>query len=120
MDEKNYPFEVILSEANGYRSRETVTVVSGQNLKTGAVLGIITASGKYAIADNATPASNGTQTAKAVLLADCDASGGDQKALVIRRDAEVKLPLLNFHADVDAGEKASLIGHLAAEGIIAR
>ncbi len=120
LTEKVHAEEVVLSEANGYRSREMVTLVSGQNLKVGAVLGIITTGGKYTLADNATPASNGSQTAKAVLLRDCDASAGDKRALVLRRDAEVDKSLLIFHGDTDSTEQAALIGHLAAEGIIAR
>lgn len=34
-----HPGEFILSEAEGSRSRDTVTILSGQNLKAGAVLG---------------------------------------------------------------------------------
>jgi len=118
--ENNYPLEAILSEANGHRSRETVTILSGQNLKAGAVVGIVTASGKYKIADNVTPASDGSQTAKAVLLEDVDASAADKPGLVLRRDAEVKVGALNYMAGASAGNKASLHGHLATEGIIVR
>ncbi|HRE44767.1 MAG TPA: head decoration protein [Terricaulis sp.] len=120
MTEGAYPEEVILSEANGHRSRESVTLASGQNLKAGTVLGIVTSGGAYAIADNSTPASNGTQTAKAILLRDCDASSAAKRALVLRRDAEVKRDALTFHADADGTDITALIGHLAAEGIIVR
>lgn len=112
--------EVILSEANGHRSRETVTVLSGQNLKQGAVLGQITSGGKFKISDNRTPASDGSQTAVAVLLEDCDASGGDKLAIVMRRDGEVKSGLLNFVADATGGEKTASLAQLAAVGIVAR
>lgn len=120
MDEKFYAEEVLLSEANGYRSREKVTLVAGQNLTMGAVLGKITASGKYKIADNVTPASDGSQTAVAVLLRDCDASGGDAEAVIIARDAEVKKDLLTYVAGSDANDIAAINAQLAAVGIIVR
>ena len=58
-----------------------VTVVSGQNLSAGAVLGKITASGKYNLSLSA--ASDGSQTPDLVLFQDCDASGGDTEAVAI-------------------------------------
>ncbi|TWA76441.1 bacteriophage lambda head decoration protein D [Azospirillum brasilense] len=58
------------------RMTRSVTLVSGQNLVRGAVLGKITASGKYVL--SASAASDGSQTPVAVLMDDCDASGGDK------------------------------------------
>ena len=52
------------------------TLVSGQNLKRGAALGKITASGKLAQLDSTK--SDGTQTPFAILAADVDASAGDK------------------------------------------
>lgn len=60
-----------------------VTLLSGQNLKRGALLGKITASGKYTLSLSAS--SDGSQTATAVLAEDCDASGGDKLAVVYLR-----------------------------------
>lgn len=57
---------------------DTVTLVSGQNLKRGAVLGRITASGKYTLALAAS--SDGSQVPAAILADDVDASGGDKLA----------------------------------------
>lgn len=115
-----YAQEAVLSEANGHRSRETVTILSGQNLKAGAVLGKVTASSKYVICDNVTPAADGSQNAAAVLLEDVDASGGDLSGLVIARDAEVKVGALNYKSGASAGNKASQHAALAALGIIVR
>lgn len=53
------------------------------NLQPGTILGKITASGKYAAHDPA--ASNGTQTAAAILWDSVDASGGDKNAVVLIR-----------------------------------
>ncbi|MDX1103908.1 head decoration protein, partial [Sinorhizobium medicae] len=52
-----------------------ITIVSGQNLKRGAVLGNITASDKYTL--SASAAADGSQTPALVLATDCDASAGD-------------------------------------------
>jgi hypothetical protein len=58
----------------------SVTLVSGQNIVRGTVLGIITSGGKYTTSLSA--ASNGSQTPKAIAAEDCDASGGDKTTLV--------------------------------------
>lgn len=62
---------------------EKITVISGQNLVRGAVLGKITASGKYNLSLSA--ASDGSQTPDLVLAEDCDASGGDKTAIAYSR-----------------------------------
>lgn len=59
------------------------TLVSGQNLTRGAVLGRITTGGKYTL--SASAAADGSQTPLAVLAEDCDASGGDKECLVYER-----------------------------------
>lgn len=56
-----------------------ITLISGQNLLRGAVLGKITASGKYNLSLSA--ASDGSQTPDLILAEDCDASGGDKPAI---------------------------------------
>lgn len=40
--ETPHPGNFLLTEANGHRSREAITVLSGQNLKAGAVIGKVT------------------------------------------------------------------------------
>ena len=57
-----------------------VTVASGSNvsgtpLPRGAVLGLVTASGKYVL--SASAATDGSQVPRCVLAADCDASAAD-------------------------------------------
>lgn len=59
---------------------KSVTLISGQNIVRGTVLGIITASGKYTKSLSAS--TNGSQTPKAIAVEDVDASGGDKTTLV--------------------------------------
>lgn len=108
----------IVSEGNGCVSRDRITVVSGQNLKAGAVLGKITASGKYAEYDNG--ASDGTQAAAGVLFDAVDASDGDVEGVAIVRLAEVAKSGLVWEATQDAAAKTAAYADLAALNIIAR
>ncbi|WP_028318368.1 head decoration protein [Desulfobulbus elongatus] len=57
-----------------------VTIKSGQNLQRGAVLGEITATGKYQLVDKT--AEDGSQTAKHILAADVDATAADAPGVV--------------------------------------
>ncbi len=52
-----------------------ITLLSGQNLQRGAILGKITASGKYTL--SASAAGNGSEIPDAILVQNVDASGGD-------------------------------------------
>lgn len=60
-----------------------VTVLSGQVLPRGAVLGIVTASGKAILSLEA--ASDGSQTPDLILAEDVDATGADATALAYER-----------------------------------
>jgi hypothetical protein len=118
--EGTYPFEVILSEGESI-AREKVTLITGQNLKSGTVLGKITASGKYMAHDNAaTGATAGAEVAVAVLLADCDATSADQTTLILARIAEVSGDLLVWKSGISAPNKTAGIAALAVNFIIVR
>lgn len=80
--------EFIIAEANGSLSREEVTIVSGQNLVAGTVVGKVTASGKYKAYANAN--SDGSETAVGILYAAVDASAADANGVLIVRHAEVE------------------------------
>lgn len=107
----------IVAEANGDRAREHVTVVSGQNLSAGDVVGKVTASGKYAIYNNG--AADGTEVAAGILYAATDASEADMAAVISARDCTVNAGELGWNAQaqpaIDAG-----VADLAALGIIVR
>ena len=56
-----------------------ITLVSGQVLQRGTVLGVITANGKYTTALSAS--SDGSQTPTAILAEDTDATGADKNTI---------------------------------------
>ncbi len=112
LTEGKHPGEFIVSEGNGWISREAVTIVSGQNLAAGTVLGKITASGKYAAYNDG--AADGTETAAGILFDNVDASGGDVAgAVMIARLAEV-------NGDELTGNDANGTADLLALDIVVR
>ena len=76
-----------------------VTIVSGQNVARGAVLGRITASGKYAL--SAAAAGDGSEVPRAVVAVDVDASAADKEGQVIVF-GELNAAALIFGAGHDA------------------
>lgn len=114
----------LLSEANGYQSREVITIASGAGkLSAGTVLGKITATSKYWPSPNAQVAGKeGAETAIAVLGYEVDATSADvTDAVAITNDAEVKNLMLVFEATVnDATKRAAKITQLRAVKIKAR
>ena len=109
--------EFLISEANGKQSREVVTVLiaSAAKYQSGTVLGKVTASGKYVKYSNA--ASDGSETAVCVLMTPLmDGVNGDQKAVVLMRNAEVAGSMLNNGAGLDTAGVADLL----ARGILVR
>jgi hypothetical protein len=112
--------DVLKYEVNPNFNRETVTLLEGTNYPVGAVLGRITASGKYKLATSG--GSDGAQTASAVLLYTVNASATDAIGVVIARGpAIVSKAALVFDATVDDAPKtATKHGQLAALGIIPR
>ena len=112
--------DVLKYEVNPNYNRETVTLLEGTNYPVGAVLGRITASGKYKLATSG--GSDGAQTASAVLLYAVNASATDAIGVVIARGpAIVSKAALVFDATVDDAPKtATKHGQLAALGIVPR
>ena len=115
--------DLLKYELNGNFSRENVTLKSGTNYALGAVLGKITASGKYRLSPNATVMGDeGAETAVAVLIGAVDATGADEPGLVIvRGPVIVSKDALVFDATVDDGTKeAAKHAQLAAAGLVPR
>lgn len=109
----------IVREANGYRSRHAALIAAGAGkLNAGAVLGKITASGKYAPLNPG--AGDGSETAVAVLYEGCDATDGDVRRTMIVRDAEIHADVLIYADGVTDAQKTAALADLASAGLIAR
>lgn len=76
------PDKLVAGNADELLGRK-ITVISGQNLVRGTVLGQITASQKYN--KSLAAAADGSQTPDLILAEDCDASAGDKVALAYKR-----------------------------------
>ncbi|RKZ44656.1 MAG: head decoration protein [Candidatus Parabeggiatoa sp. nov. 3] len=102
-------------------TRERITIASGQNavLKQLTLLGQITATNKYTPLNPA--ASDGSETAKAILYTNVDATSADQEAIVLKRGPAIihfeQLVLVNeLDANAIVNAKLSLLN----ENIISR
>ena len=116
--ETNHAGGFIVSEANGTRSRAAILLLAGVAYAAGAVLGRITSSGKFT---NYTPgASDGSQTASAILWDAVDATAADSRGVAVVRDAEINSSDLSWVSGVDASEQSTAIGQLANVGIVDR
>ncbi len=104
--------EFVLVEANGFISRDEVTVTLGASaIKSGTVMSRLTATGKWVPYDDV--GTDGSEVAAGILYTGLPAGTGDVKAVMFVRDCEVvraALTGLNANAEAD----------LAARGIIVR
>lgn len=108
----------IMSEAQGNRSRDNVTLVAGHAVKAGQIMGILTSGGKTAPWDN--NAGDGTTVAKSISINDADSTAGDILIAVISRDAEVNTDELVVVDTSPHSTAASAAADLLAAGIILR
>ena len=118
LQEGRYAGEFVVSEGNGSISRETITVLSGETLEAGAVLGKVTASAKYKALDPA--AADGSEAAAGILYDRVDASAADAEGVAIVRLAEVNAAELVWPDGTTGPEQTTALGELAALTIIAR
>lgn len=109
--------DILTWEVDQNYSREVVTIASGRWLPIGTVLGKITASGLYVALNPA--ATDGSQTAAAVLLADVDAYA-DIPALAAMRMGILKASGLGWPAGITPEQKAAAISQLQALGLLVR
>lgn len=122
LTESRHAGEFLVSEANGDRSRATGTLLSGQNLSAGTVLGV-TAAGKLKALPGDLDSNGGLEAAaKGILWDNVDASGGDVAGVAyIARDAEVNGAELTYPPETtNGGEEALTNASLALLGIIVR
>jgi hypothetical protein len=116
--EQNYLGDWLKYEDESLYSRDEAVVVSGQNLATGTVVGIITASGK--VTQLAPAASDGSQNAAGVLLLPVDASSADKGGVIIARHAICSDKKLVWPGGITTPQKTTAIGQLKTLGILVR
>ncbi|WP_342640931.1 head decoration protein [Rhodoligotrophos ferricapiens] len=111
--------DVVKTEGKNRYSRDEVILASGSPaLEVGTVLGMVTTTGKYEQLDPA--ASDGTQTARAILLEKTPALSADRRVVVLARAAEVVSQALIWPAGINATQKATALASLDGRGIVAR
>lgn len=117
LNESFYATEYLINEMEGDIARDTVTLIAGQNLKAGTVLGLITASGKYT--QHAPAAVDGSQNAVAILYADVNAVA-DTKCVAHTRLCEVNGKIIIWPTGISAPNKVLGIASLATKNILVR
>lgn len=113
----------LVSEANGYRSRDevTVTVPANTTLVAGTVLAQLSATGKYVEYDNT--GTDGTEEAAGILYEERVNDTGspvDVEATVVNADAEVRAADLTWKTGLVDNDKTAGLSDLRALGIKAR
>lgn len=112
--------DLLKYELNPNYTRESATLLAGTNYPLGAVLGVVSASGKYTLSP--ATGTDGSEVAAAVLLEAVDASAADVTGLVlVRGPAILSKAQLTVDATVDnAAKLATKHGELVALGLIPR
>ena len=113
----------IVSESEGYRSRDdvTVTVPADTTYAAGTILGKITATDKFV--RHAATAVDGSEVEAGILyetLANTTGSAVDSESVSFARDAEVNGSELTYEAGADATQITTSDAALKALGIIVR
>lgn len=112
------PGAFILSEAEGARSRDNLTIKAGNVTAPGLVLGKITTGGKLVPHDPG--ASDGSEVAHSISIYAYDATAADVMGAILTNDAEVIEDGLIFKSGISGPNKAAAIAALLAQGIKVR
>lgn len=122
LTESNRNWEFLVSENNGDFSREQIVLNSGQNLRSGTVLGRITATGRFTILNPAQ--TDGSQNAAAILGPATDATAGNTRTAGIVGgpgvSVEVNSRLLVWPGGITGPQQTAAIAALLALGIKTR
>lgn len=111
--------DLLKYEAPNLYSRDRVTVAAGQNLPLGAVVGVVTATGKVKQIDPS--ATDGTQVAAGVLMQACDAALAERTdGLVVARHAIVSDHALQWPTGITTGEQQAAVAQLKSLGVLVR
>jgi len=111
--------DLLKYEAPNLYSRDRVTVAAGQNLPLGAVVGVVTATGKVKQIDPS--ATDGSQYAAGVLMQDADAALADRNdGLMVARHAIVSDHALHWPTGITTAEQQAAIQQLKALDVLVR
>ncbi len=111
--------DLLKYEEENLYSRDQVTVVSGQNLKLGTVIGRVSATQKIKALDPS--ATDGSEVAAGVVLQSIDASAAEKtNGLIVSRQAIVADHALIWPAVITTEEKTAAIAQLEAIGVLVR
>ena len=111
--------DLLKYEAPNLYSRDQITVASGQTLRLGAVVAIVTATGKVKQIDPS--ATDGTQYAAGVLMQPCDAALIDREdGLMVARHAILADHALTWPAAITVAEKQAAVLQLKSLGVLVR
>lgn len=111
--------DLLKYEAPNLYSRDRVTVAAGQTLPLGAVVGMVTATGKVKRIDPS--ATDGSQVAAGVLMQAVDAALAERPdGLMVTRHAIVSDHALSWPTDITTAEQQAAIAQLKALGVLVR
>ena len=111
--------DLLKYEEENLYSRDQVTVVSGQNLKLGTVIGRVSATQKVKALDPS--ATDGSEVAAGVVLQSIDASSTEKtNGLIVSRQAIVADHALVWPVAITTEEKTAAIAQLEAIGVLVR
>jgi hypothetical protein len=111
--------DLLKYEEENLYSRDQVTVVSGQNLKLGTVIGRVSATQKVKALDPS--ATDGSEVAAGVVLQSIDASAAERtNGLIVSRQAIVADHALVWPVAITTEEKTAAIAQLEAIGVLVR
>jgi hypothetical protein len=120
IEEGKYLSDLLKLELDRNYCRDVVTVASGHDLKCGAVIGLISASGLAKPVSIDPEEEDGSDVAVGVLLKDTDASGAPVKTVMIARGSIIASNALIFPAGATDAQKKKIIKDLDARGIVIR
>ena len=111
--------DLLKYEEENLYSRNQVTVVSGQSLKLGTVIGRVSATQKVKALDPS--ATDGSEVAAGVVLQSIDASAAEKtNGLIVSRQAIVADHALVLPVAITTEEKTAAIAQLEAIGVLVR
>ncbi len=111
--------DLLKYEAPNLYSREQVTIVAGQNLELGAVVGRITATAKFKVFDPA--ATDGSELPAGILLGACDATLIDRDdALLLARHGMVASNAVVWPAGLTVEQKTTALAQMSSLGVLVR